>query len=88
MITVLLFYNLPRNVLNLWGWNCRLVLSGFYHFRLASSEARAKERPARGPTLSSSEALGALSPFYLAVHPDLFARFPQEKVKYHMAGLF
>ena len=32
------------------------------------------------PSLTSSEALKALRPFYLAVHPDLFSRFPEEKV--------
>lgn len=29
--------------------------------------------------LTSSEALRALRPFYLAVHPDLFAQFPRER---------
>ena len=37
-------------------------------------------RHSSSPSLTSSEALKALRPFYLAVHPDLFSRFPEEKV--------
>lgn len=43
--------------------------------RLYTGEAR---------NISSSELATALRPFYFAVHPDLFGRFPEQRVSVYI----